>query len=212
MRLPGRADAVLFNYTHDILRTPAAVDNLMGQAKPGATIAIAGMKFFPWWTGPLNLLPWLKNRPYNARPADLWHAWDLIERWCDGFERASTQWGMGYIAHGRRRQEPKTDPMPCRGRRRRRQPSRWPALRRRARADRCALAAPLSRSDCQVQSMPDASPTKWHLAHTTWFFETFVLERCEPGFAPFDSAFRVLFNSLLRGRRRAASARRSAGC
>jgi arsenite methyltransferase len=105
VRLPEIADAVLFNYTHDILRTPAAVDNLMRQTKPGAPIAIAGMKYFPWWTGPLNLLPWLKNRPYNARPADLWHPWDLIERWCDGFERSTTQWGMGYIAHGRRKLE-----------------------------------------------------------------------------------------------------------
>ena len=58
-----------------------------------------------------------------------------------------------------------------------------------------ALAAPLSPEDCQLQSMPDASPTKWHLAHTTWFFETFVLERAERGFAPFDASFRVLFNS-----------------
>ena len=57
------------------------------------------------------------------------------------------------------------------------------------------LAAPLSPEDCQLQSMPDASPTKWHLAHTTWFFETFVLERFEPGFRPFDAAYRVLFNS-----------------
>ena len=58
-----------------------------------------------------------------------------------------------------------------------------------------ALVAPLSAEDCQVQSMPDASPAKWHLAHVTWFFETFVLERFEPDFEPFNPAFRVLFNS-----------------
>jgi len=58
-----------------------------------------------------------------------------------------------------------------------------------------ALAAPLSPEDCQVQSMPDASPVKWHLAHVTWFFETFVLERFEADFKPFDPAYRVLFNS-----------------
>ena len=62
-----------------------------------------------------------------------------------------------------------------------------------------ALASPLSEADAQVQSMPDASPTKWHLAHTTWFFETFVLERFEPGFAPHHPAFRVLFNSYYQG-------------
>jgi ergothioneine biosynthesis protein EgtB len=63
------------------------------------------------------------------------------------------------------------------------------------RAQSLALAAPLSPEDCQAQSMPDASPIKWHLAHTTWFFETLVLERFEPGFRPFHPAFRVLFNS-----------------
>ncbi len=62
-----------------------------------------------------------------------------------------------------------------------------------------ALAAPLSAEDCQIQSMADASPTKWHLAHLTWFFETFVLERFEPAFEPFDPGFRVLFNSYYQG-------------
>ena len=62
-----------------------------------------------------------------------------------------------------------------------------------------ALVAPLSAEDCGAQSMPDASPAKWHLAHTTWFFETFVLEPHEPGFAPFNPAFRVLFNSYYNG-------------
>jgi ergothioneine biosynthesis protein EgtB len=58
-----------------------------------------------------------------------------------------------------------------------------------------SLAQPLTAEDCALQSMPDASPVKWHLAHTSWFFETFVLERFQNDFAPFDPAFRVLFNS-----------------
>ena len=67
------------------------------------------------------------------------------------------------------------------------------------RAQTLALAEPLSEADCQVQSMPDTSPAKWHLAHVTWFFETFVLERFEPGFQPFHPGFRVLFNSYYQG-------------
>ncbi|MBL8511696.1 MAG: ergothioneine biosynthesis protein EgtB [Betaproteobacteria bacterium] len=58
-----------------------------------------------------------------------------------------------------------------------------------------ALVAPLTAEDCCVQSMPDASPAKWHLGHTSWFFETFVLESFERGFEPFDPHFRRLFNS-----------------
>ena len=58
-----------------------------------------------------------------------------------------------------------------------------------------ALAEPLSPEDQTVQSMPDASPTKWHLAHTTWFFETFLLKPQLAGYRPFDPAYEYLFNS-----------------
>jgi ergothioneine biosynthesis protein EgtB len=59
-----------------------------------------------------------------------------------------------------------------------------------------AACAPLSPEDMQVQSMPDASPAKWHLAHTTWFYETFILsDPALGGYEPFDPTFGYLFNS-----------------
>ncbi len=62
-----------------------------------------------------------------------------------------------------------------------------------------SLASPLSAEDMQIQSMTDASPTKWHLAHTSWFFETFILTKYAKTYQAFDSNFGYLFNSYYHG-------------
>ncbi len=69
--------------------------------------------------------------------------------------------------------------------------AQWQACRARS----LQLALPLSDADATAQSMDDASPTKWHLAHTTWFFEEFVLSRFVEGYRRFDAAYAFLFNS-----------------
>jgi ergothioneine biosynthesis protein EgtB len=73
-----------------------------------------------------------------------------------------------------------------------------PSLAQQYRAVRATtdwICEPLGIEDFVVQSMPDASPTRWHLAHTTWFFETFVLKPARRDFRPFDAHFEYLFNS-----------------
>jgi ergothioneine biosynthesis protein EgtB len=73
--------------------------------------------------------------------------------------------------------------------------TRWIESFRRVRAETERRAASLSPEDQAIQSMPDASPIKWHRAHTTWFFETFLLQPNVPGYEPFDQRFAFLFNS-----------------
>ncbi|MBA2465989.1 MAG: ergothioneine biosynthesis protein EgtB [Sphingomonas sp.] len=76
------------------------------------------------------------------------------------------------------------------------------SLAERLRATRAltlGLAEPLSDADATIQPFPDASPAKWHLAHTTWFFETFVLRDHVPGYERLDERFHFLFNSYYEG-------------
>src|ERR1041384_4784905 len=71
----------------------------------------------------------------------------------------------------------------------------WANAFRAVRMETERRALPLSAEDQTVQSMPDASPTKWHRAHTTWFFEQFLLKPHAPGYVEFDERFGFLFNS-----------------
>jgi ubiquinone/menaquinone biosynthesis C-methylase UbiE len=103
LRLPEPVDALLLHYTHDILRSPVAVRQLLALAKPGARVAIAGIKYFPRWMAPLNLWVYWKNVGYNGAPGQLTAPWDRIEPHLSDWQWTPTQWGMGYLASGRAR-------------------------------------------------------------------------------------------------------------
>lgn len=98
--VPFPVDAILFNYAHDVLRSPLALLRVFRDAKPGARVAAAGMKLFPWWLAPLNLYALAKARPYMTTFEGLARPWDLLAKYVPGLAVAPTQLGMGYIAHG----------------------------------------------------------------------------------------------------------------
>jgi demethylmenaquinone methyltransferase/2-methoxy-6-polyprenyl-1,4-benzoquinol methylase len=99
--LPETVDALFFHYTHDILRSPTALDRILACAGPEAMIAIAGVKYFPWWLAPLNAWVYLKNHAYNGAPGGLRTPWDGIAPRLQDWRITPTQCGMGYIASGR---------------------------------------------------------------------------------------------------------------
>jgi ubiquinone/menaquinone biosynthesis C-methylase UbiE len=103
VQLPEPVDALLFHYTHDILRSAAALDHVLGCARPGARVAIAGIKYFPRWLEPLNVWVYYKNYGYNGAPGGLRTPWDRIAPRLADWRFQPTQFGMGYTASGRLR-------------------------------------------------------------------------------------------------------------
>jgi demethylmenaquinone methyltransferase/2-methoxy-6-polyprenyl-1,4-benzoquinol methylase len=101
LTLPQPVDALLFHYTHDILRSAGALAHVLACARPGARVAVAGIKFFPHWLAPLNAWVYLKNYGYNGAPGELRSPWDRIAPRLADWQLTPTQWGMGYIASGR---------------------------------------------------------------------------------------------------------------
>ena len=101
VELPEAVDALLFHYTHDVLRSPAALARLLACARPQARVAIAGVKYFSGWLAPLNLWVYLKNYGYNGAPGELATPWDRILPLLDDWQMTPTQFGMGYLGSGR---------------------------------------------------------------------------------------------------------------
>jgi demethylmenaquinone methyltransferase/2-methoxy-6-polyprenyl-1,4-benzoquinol methylase len=99
-QIPGPVDAILFNFTHDVLRSPAALARIFAAARPGTRVAVAGMKLAPWWLAPLNLVVLAQARPYMTTFEGLGRPWSLLEKYLDAFERESVLLGTGYIGWG----------------------------------------------------------------------------------------------------------------
>lgn len=98
--LAARFDAVLFNYTHDVLQSPRALERIFSFCKPGARIAIAGIKHPPPWLFPLRLYRLLKARPYVTTFSGLDRPWRLIEQYIPGLRVEPAMLGTNYLAHG----------------------------------------------------------------------------------------------------------------
>lgn len=99
--LEGSFDAILFHYTHDVLQSPRALANIFAHAKPGARVAVAGIKHPPAWLFPARLYRLLKARPYVTTFRGLDRPWALLEPYLQGIEVLPRMFGTNYLARGR---------------------------------------------------------------------------------------------------------------
>ena len=97
----GPLDAILFNFTHDVMRSPRSLERIFAAARPGTRIAIAGMKYVPWWMAPVNIIVRAKARPYMTTFEGLEKPWDLALPYLSEFEWTSELFGIAYIGWGR---------------------------------------------------------------------------------------------------------------
>lgn len=98
--LRGPLDAILFNFTHDVIQSPLALQRIFSAARPGARVAVAGMKYAPWWLAPLNALVRARARPYMTTFAGLEAPWRPLLAYLERFEWKSVHFGTGYVGHG----------------------------------------------------------------------------------------------------------------
>lgn len=102
--IPVQADAVFFHFTHDVMRTPAALENVFRHAKPGARLVSAGSKRAPWWNLPANLVMRRISRRYVTTFEGFARPWSHLKQYVPDLRVKPVLFGAGYIAWGRTRE------------------------------------------------------------------------------------------------------------
>jgi demethylmenaquinone methyltransferase/2-methoxy-6-polyprenyl-1,4-benzoquinol methylase len=101
VRLPEKVDALLLSYTHDVLRSPAALENLLAQARPGARVAATSTKLYAPWLAPANWYLRVTHRAYITNFEGFEAPWSLLATYLDDFEVRTGPFTQHYIATGR---------------------------------------------------------------------------------------------------------------
>lgn len=99
--IPVPADAAFFHFTHDVMRSPAALQNVFRHLKPGARVVAAGGKRAPWWNVPVNLVMWRISRRYITTFEGFDRPWSHLDRFLSNLRVKPVLFGAGYIAWGR---------------------------------------------------------------------------------------------------------------
>lgn len=101
VRLPVPVDAILFSYTHDLIRSPGALANLLAQAKPGARVAATSTKLYAPWLFPANWYLRFSHRAYITNFEGFEAPWSLLAERLDDFRVETAGWSQHYVAAGR---------------------------------------------------------------------------------------------------------------
>ena len=101
VRLPAAPDAVLFSYTHDLIRSRRALENILSQARPGARVAATSTKLYASWLFPANWYLRYSHREYITNFEGFERPWSVLAEYLDDFRVDTTGWTQHYVATGR---------------------------------------------------------------------------------------------------------------
>lgn len=99
-QIPEQVDAAFFSFTHDVMRSPRALENVMRHVKPNGRVVAAGSKWAPWWAVPVNICVWYVVRQYTTTFEGLASPWTHLSRLVSNLQIEVVMLGSVYIASG----------------------------------------------------------------------------------------------------------------